>query len=179
MGQKTFSPREARAAHVDKTLALLYPQTPIPLDHKGAYTLLVAVVLSAQCTDKRVNQVTPALFALADTPERMTGIPVAEIQAIIRSCGLSPQKARAISGLSRIIVEKHGGVVPSTFGELEALPVWAIRRQASSCARHSASLRSRWTPTSTGLQSAGACPAAEMSSRPSVLKYSTTRTRSR
>jgi endonuclease-3 len=122
MGQKTFSTREARAAHVDKTLALLYPQTPIPLDHKGAYTLLVAVVLSAQCTDKRVNQVTPALFALADTPERMTGIPVAEIQAIIRSCGLSPQKARAISGLSRIIVEKHGGVVPSTFGELEALP---------------------------------------------------------
>jgi endonuclease-3 len=122
MGQKTFSTREARAAHVDTTLALLYPETPIPLDHKDAYTLLVSVVLSAQCTDKRVNEVTPALFALADTPEKMTGVPVAEIQAIIRPCGLSPQKARAISGLSRIIVERHGGAVPSTFEELEELP---------------------------------------------------------
>jgi endonuclease-3 len=122
MGQKTFSTREARAAHVDKTLASLYPETPIPLDHKDAYTLLVSVVLSAQCTDKRVNEVTPALFALADTPEKMTGVPVEEIQAIIRPCGLSPQKARAISGLSRIIVERHGGAVPSTFEELEELP---------------------------------------------------------
>ena len=122
MGQKTFSTREARAAHVDRTLAKLYPQTPIPLNHKDAYTLLVSVVLSAQCTDKRVNEVTPALFRLADTPEKMTGVPVPEIQAIIRPCGLSPQKARAISGLSRIIVEKHGGSVPRTFGALEELP---------------------------------------------------------
>ena len=80
MGQKTFSTREARAAHVDRTLAKLYPQTPIPLNHKDAYTLLVSVVLSAQCTDKRVNEVTPALFRLADTPEKMTGVPVPEIQ---------------------------------------------------------------------------------------------------
>jgi endonuclease-3 len=119
---KEHSTRQARAAHVDKVLEGLYPETPIPLDHKDAYTLLVAVVLSAQCTDKRVNLVTPELFALADTPEKMTGIPVAEIQRIIRPCGLSPQKARAISGLSKLIVERHAGKVPGTFEELEALP---------------------------------------------------------
>jgi endonuclease-3 len=122
MGLKTYATREARAAHADRVLAGLYPETPIPLDHRDPYTLLVAVVLSAQCTDKRVNLVTPALFALADTPEKMTGVPVPEIQAIIRPCGLSPQKARAISGLSRIIVEQHGGMVPATFEDLEALP---------------------------------------------------------
>lgn len=122
MPQKPFATREARGAYVEHTLAALYPRTPIPLDHKDAFTLLVSVVLSAQCTDKRVNEVTPALFRLADTPEKMTGIPVTEIQAIIRPCGLSPQKARAISGLSRIIVEKHSGSVPRTFGELEELP---------------------------------------------------------
>jgi endonuclease-3 len=122
MPKKSFATRAARAAYVDRTLEAMYPQTPIPLDHKNAYTLLVAVVLSAQCTDKRVNLVTPELFALADTPEKMTGIPVAEIQRIIRPCGLSPQKARAVSGLSRIIVEKHGGEVPRTFEELEELP---------------------------------------------------------
>lgn len=119
---KTHDTRRERAAHIDKVLEGLYPETPIPLDHRDAYTLLVAVVLSAQCTDKRVNLVTPELFALADTPEKMTGIPVAEIQRIIRPCGLAPQKARAISGLSKIIVEKHGGDVPGTFEDLEALP---------------------------------------------------------
>jgi len=122
MGKKAFSTRQARADHVDKTLEAMYPETPIPLDHKDAFTLLVSVVLSAQCTDKRVNLVTPELFALADTPEKMTGLAVAEIQRIIRPCGLSPQKARAISGLSKILVEKHGGQVPGTFEELEALP---------------------------------------------------------
>jgi len=119
---KSFATRPERAAHVDKTLEALYPATPIPLDHRDAYTLLVAVVLSAQCTDKRVNLVTPELFALADTPEKMAKVPVSEIQRIIRPCGLSPQKARAISGLSQIIAEKHSGVVPRTFEELEALP---------------------------------------------------------
>src|SRR5580698_11036259 len=113
---------KSRAAYIDRRLAQLYPETPIPLDHKDAYTLLVAVVLSAQCTDKRVNLVTPQLFALADTPEKMAQVPVARIQEIIRPCGLSPQKAKAISGLSQIIVEKHGGAVPRTFEELEALP---------------------------------------------------------
>lgn len=114
--------REQRAALVDRRLAALYPQTPIPLDHKDAYTLLVAVLLSAQSTDKGVNKVTPALFALADTPEKMARVPVAEIQRIVRPCGLSPQKARAISELSQILVERHGGQVPRTFAELEALP---------------------------------------------------------
>ena len=114
--------KQMRAAYIDRRLAELYPETPIPLDHRDAYTLLVAVVLSAQCTDKRVNLVTPQLFALADTPEKMMGVPVAEIERIIRPCGLAPSKARAISGLSRLMVEKHGGHVPRTFEELEALP---------------------------------------------------------
>ncbi len=122
MAKKAFSTREARATYVDRTLEAMYPRTPIPLDHKDAFTLLVAVVLSAQCTDKRVNLVTPELFALAGTPQEMAKVPVAEIQRIIRPCGLSPQKAKAISGLSRIIVEKHGGKVPKTFEELEELP---------------------------------------------------------
>ena len=103
-------------------LERLYPAVPIPLDHSDAYTLLVAVLLSAQCTDVRVNQVTPRLFARARTPKAMMKVPVEEIQAIIRPCGLSPQKAAAISGLSRILVEKHGGEVPADFEALEALP---------------------------------------------------------
>jgi len=122
MPPKRFATPKARAAHAGRVLESLYPETPIPLDHRDAFTLLVAVVLSAQCTDKRVNLVTPELFALAGTPEEMAKVPVAEIQRIIRPCGLSPQKAKAISGLSRIIVEKHGGRVPGTFGELEELP---------------------------------------------------------
>lgn len=122
MAKNAYSTREARAAHVDRTLAAMYPRTPIPLDHKDAFTLLVAVVLSAQCTDRRVNMVTPELFSLADTPQSMARVPVAEIQRIIRPCGLSPQKAKAISGLSKIIVEKHAGKVPATFEELEELP---------------------------------------------------------
>jgi endonuclease-3 len=122
MRRKPYSTREARAAFVDRRLEELYPETPIPLAHRDAFTLLVAVVLSAQCTDRRVNLVTPGLFALADTPEGMAEAPVADIQRIIRPCGLSPQKARAISGLSRIIVRKHRGFVPGTFEELEDLP---------------------------------------------------------
>ena len=94
----------------------------MPLDHRDPFTLLVAVLLSAQCTDKRVNLVTPGLWALADTPGEMAKIPVADIQRIIRPCGLSPQKAKAISGLSKILVEQHGGAVPRTFESLEALP---------------------------------------------------------
>ncbi|AWI09808.1 endonuclease III [Ereboglobus luteus] len=117
-----FKTKAARAAYVDKRLAELYPETPIPLKHGDAFTLLVAVVLSAQCTDKRVNEVTPGLFARARTPEQMMRLPVAEIARIIRPCGLTPQKSKAISGLSKIIVEKHGGRVPRTFEELEALP---------------------------------------------------------
>lgn len=119
---KPFCTRVERAAYVDRRLAELYPETPVPLDHKDAYTLLVAVLLSAQCTDKRVNEVTPHLWAVADNPADMVKVPVAKIQEIIRPCGLSPAKAKAISGLSRILLEKHGGEVPRTFEELEALP---------------------------------------------------------
>ncbi len=114
--------RAARAEIIRRRLADLYPETPIPLDHRDAYTLLVAVVLSAQCTDRRVNQITPALFALASTPEAMSKLSVDEINAIVRPCGLAPRKAEAISQLSKIIVEQHGGQVPRTFEELEALP---------------------------------------------------------
>jgi endonuclease-3 len=114
--------RQERAAIVQAGLERLYPVVPIPLDHSDAYTLLVAVLLSAQCTDVRVNQVTPRLFALARTPQAMMKVPVAEIQAIIRPCGLSPRKSAAISELSRILVEQHGGQVPADFAALEALP---------------------------------------------------------
>jgi endonuclease-3 len=111
-----------RAAFIDRRLAELYPATPIPLDHRDAFTLLVAVLLSAQSTDKGVNKVTPALFALADTPEKMRHVPVEKIRAIIRPCGLSPAKSKNISALSSLLVERHGGLVPQTFEELEALP---------------------------------------------------------
>lgn len=117
-----FSTKSARAAHIDRYLAAVYPETPIPLVHRDTYTLLVAVLLSAQCTDKRVNEVTPRLWARADTPGGMARVPIAEIQAIIRPCGLSPQKARAISRLSQILLEQHGSEVPRSFAELEALP---------------------------------------------------------
>jgi len=114
--------RVERAAFVDRRLAELYPETPIPLVHKDAFTLLVAVLLSAQSTDKGVNKVTPQLFALADTPEKMMRVQVEKIREIIWPCGLSPVKAKAISGLSRILFEQHGGAVPRTFEELEELP---------------------------------------------------------
>lgn len=111
-----------KAIVVQRVLNELYPVVPIPLQHKDAFTLLVAVVLSAQCTDERVNQVTPALFALADTPEKMAQLPVERIREIIRPCGLSPSKSKAIRELSVLIVERHEGKVPSTFEALEALP---------------------------------------------------------
>lgn len=117
-----FATKAARAAYIDRRLAELYPETPIPIRHQDAFTLLVAVLLSAQCTDVRVNMVTPALWARARTPEAMSRVPVAEVEAIIRPCGLAPQKARAIVGLSRQLVERHGGQVPGSFAELEALP---------------------------------------------------------
>lgn len=112
----------AKATDIQRILDDLYPETPIPLQHQDAFTLLVAVVLSAQCTDERVNQVTPHLFARANNPAEMAQLPVDEIRDIIRPCGLSPAKSKAISGLSRIILEKHGGAVPESFEALEALP---------------------------------------------------------
>lgn len=113
---------KARAVRIQQILDELYPETPIPLRHEDAYTLLVAVVLSAQCTDERVNQITPLLFARADNPADMAKLPVEEIREIIKPCGLSPAKSKAISGLSKIIMEKHGGQVPESFEELEKLP---------------------------------------------------------
>jgi len=114
--------RPARAAFIDRRLAELYPNPAIPLDHTNAFTLLVAVLLSAQCTDKRVNLTTPGLFALADTPAKMTRLSVDEINAIVRPCGLAPRKAQAIHALSALLVAKHGGEVPRSFEELEELP---------------------------------------------------------
>jgi endonuclease-3 len=114
--------RKERASIIAPYLDRLYPTTPIPLDHKDPYTLLIAVLLSAQCTDKRVNQITPSLFARADTPASMVRLPVTEIESIIRPCGLAPRKARAISELSRILLDDYGGEVPADADALEALP---------------------------------------------------------
>lgn len=114
--------RAERAAFIDQRLEQLYPAPAIPLDHTDAYTLLIAVLLSAQCTDRRVNLTTPALFAKARTPAAMARLSVAEIDAIVRPCGLAPRKAEAIRALSQILVDRHGGEVPRTFEELEALP---------------------------------------------------------
>ena len=105
-----------------KTLDRLYPDPPIPLHHKDAYTLLISVLLSAQCTDERVNKVTPALFRMADTPGEMTRHSIEEIAGIIRPCGLTPAKSKAIYNLSHILMDKHKGRVPKTFAELEELP---------------------------------------------------------
>ncbi|CAN5717681.1 endonuclease III [soil metagenome] len=114
--------RLERAKYIDRRLAKLYPETPVPLDHKDPYTLLVAVLLSAQCTDKRVNEVTPALYRLADNPNEMAKQTVEAVLAIVRPCGLGPQKAKAIVGLSKILIEKYEGRVPRTLVELEELP---------------------------------------------------------
>lgn len=114
--------KKAKAEKIRQILGKLYPDPPIPLQHKDPFTLLIAVLLSAQCTDERVNKVTPSLFAKADTPHEMAKLPVKEIEETIRSCGLAPTKARAIQGLSKILVEEHEGKVPSTFEALEALP---------------------------------------------------------
>ena len=114
--------KEARVSFVINTLKELYPTIPIPLDHKDPYTLLIAVLLSAQCTDVRVNQITPLLFAKADNPYDMVKMSVEEIKEIIKPCGLSPMKSKGIHGLSQILIEKHNGEVPQNFEDLEALP---------------------------------------------------------
>ncbi len=114
--------KKDRAAYVVDELEKLYPETPVPLDHSDPYTLLIAVLLSAQCTDKRVNEITPHLFKLAQTPQDMVLLSVAEIQQIIRPCGLSPAKSKAIHRLSEILLEKHDGQVPQSFEDLEELP---------------------------------------------------------
>lgn len=114
--------RAEKVARISAILNDLYPEVHAPLDHHDAYTLLVAVLLSAQCTDERVNQVTPGLFALADDPAAMMALEVKDIQEAIRSCGLAPTKAKNIHALSKLLVQEHQGQVPSTLQELEALP---------------------------------------------------------
>lgn len=114
--------RRERAEKIQLILDSEFPTTPIPLDHKDPYTLLIAVLLSAQCTDERVNKITPLLFAKANNPHDMVKMSVEEIKEIIRPCGLSPMKSKGIYGLSQILINKHGGEVPQSFKELEELP---------------------------------------------------------
>lgn len=114
--------KDEKVTDILKILDKLYPDPPIPLDHKDAYTLLISVLLSAQCTDVRVNKTTPALFKLADNPVDMMKLSVEEIREIIKPCGLSPMKSKGIAGLSKILVEKYKGEVPNTFEDLESLP---------------------------------------------------------
>ncbi len=114
--------KKEKVEFIIETLEALYPEVPVPLNHKDNYTLLIAVLLSAQCTDERVNQITPHLFALADNPYDMLKLSVEEIKAIIRPCGLSPMKSKGIYGLSKILVEEHEGKVPQSFEALEKLP---------------------------------------------------------
>lgn len=114
--------KSERVQYVIDKLEELYPKTPIPLNHKDPYTLLVAVLLSAQCTDERVNKITPLLFKRADNPYDMIKLSVEEIKQIIRPCGLSPMKSKGIFGLSHMIVDQHGGEVPQNFEDLEAMP---------------------------------------------------------
>ena len=119
--EKTMN-KQDKVHYVIETLEGLYPKTPIPLDHKDPYTLLIAVLLSAQCTDERVNKITPKLFKIADTAEKMIKISISDIEDIIRPCGLSPMKSKGIYGLSKMIIEKHNGKVPNNFKDLEEFP---------------------------------------------------------
>lgn len=114
--------KKEKAQYIISELEKLYPETPIPLDHTDAYTLLIAVLLSAQCTDERVNKVTPALFKLANNPYDMRKLAIGDIEAIIKPCGLSPAKSKNIHRLSEMLVDLHNGQVPNTFEDLEALP---------------------------------------------------------
>ena len=114
--------KKEKVQFVIEKLEELYPITPVPLNHKDPYTLLIAVLLSAQCTDERVNQITPKLFLKADCPEKMIKLSIKEIEDIIRPCGLSPMKSKGIYGLSKMIIEKHNGKVPKNFKDLEAFP---------------------------------------------------------
>ena len=114
--------KKEKGLYILTELERLYPETPIPLDHSDPYTLLIAVLLSAQCTDERVNKITPNLFKKAKTPQEMIQLTVEEIREIIKPCGLSPRKSQAIWDLSNIIIDKHNGEVPSNFEDLEAMP---------------------------------------------------------
>jgi endonuclease-3 len=156
---------EQKSAFIRKKLDELFPQPDIPLHHKDPFTLLVAVVLSAQTTDVQVNRVTTALFARAHTAEGMARLGEDEILRIIRPCGLAPQKARAIAALSRILVDKYGGRVPDNFADLEALPGVGHKSASVVMSQAYGKPAFRWIPTSIGWRNAGACPTARMSCR--------------
>ncbi len=114
--------KKEKAAYIIQELEKLYPTTPVPLDHSSSYTLLIAVLLSAQCTDERVNKITPTLFSKANNPFEMIKLTIEEIQQIIRPCGLSPKKAYAIFTLSKILIDKYNGEIPENIELLEELP---------------------------------------------------------
>ena len=114
--------KKNKVLYVIKKLDELFPEVPVPLHHNDPYTLLIAVLLSAQCTDERVNKITPILFEKADNPYEMVKLSIKQIKDIIRPCGLSPMKSKGIYGLSKILIEKHNGIVPDNFTDLENLP---------------------------------------------------------
>ena len=140
---------------IQRRLDQLYPNPPIPLDHKSSFQLLVAVLLSAQCTDKRVNEVTPSLFAKASDAYAMTGVPTKEIYQIIRPCGLAPKKSAAISELSRILVKKYGCNVPESFPELSFYLALDTKQQAWLCLRVLDIPPSQWILIYTVLRKGG------------------------
>lgn len=114
--------KRERAEYIGQELARRYPETPVPLDHSDPFTLLVAVVLSAQSTDKKVNEITPALFKVGGTPQTLAALPVSKVLGLIKQLGLAPQKSKALVGLAQLIVSRHGGEVPRNFTDLENLP---------------------------------------------------------
>tara|TARA_B100002051_G_C16724241_1_gene634331 strand:- start:1354 stop:2007 length:654 start_codon:yes stop_codon:yes gene_type:complete len=114
--------KKERAAYIMKKLDEVFPKAPIPLVHSNKFELLIAVLLSAQCTDERVNKVSPKLFSLANNPKEMSKVPLETIYSIIRTCGLGPKKSKSIVSISKILTEKYGGKIPSTYRELEKLP---------------------------------------------------------
>lgn len=148
--------KKERAEFILKRLNELYPETPIPLDHRNHFELLVAVLLSAQCTDIRVNQVTPALFAEANNPFDMQHVPLDTIYKIVRPCGLAPQKSSAISNLSKILVEEHNGEVPDNWKALESLPGVGHKTASVVMSQGFNHPAFRWIPIFTDSPSAGA-----------------------
>ena len=147
--------KKERAERVMQRLEQQYPETPVPLDHSDPFTLLIAVLLSAQCTDKKVNEVTPALFAAGPTPAAMAELDEEQILGFIRQLGLAKTKAKNVRRLAQLLLERHDGAVPQSFEELEALPGWGTRPPASSWPRPSGCPPFRWTPTFIGLLNDG------------------------
>ena len=157
--------RLEKAIEIEKILGSFYPHPPIPLDHSNPFTLLVAVLLSAQTTDVRVNLVTPDLFADAKTPQDMKKLSEKEIYGFIKTCGLAPRKAKAIYQLSRILIEEHGGEVPADFESLEALPGVGHKTASVVMAQSFGIPAFRWILIFTDLPPGGDCPPGNLSKR--------------